>query len=255
MLKVLIGLLIAANAVVWAWQQDAFARLGWPAQPPVQGASVPEAPIEPERIIPDDSAEAPPPPTDLARTDAVAITPAQPDWACWRLGPYASSQQALLQKVLPLNSPQMSWTLVNATLPQRWVVVSERTGNAQELAALTERAKQAQMDHRTSETDVLKGRLILGTFLNRDLAVNALSQLLESGWGPLSVMRERPPVSALMVEAQVANDAALTALQTWLSPVELLGRTALQAQPCEAAVTAPAPTDAAAATATPSRVP
>ena len=67
MLKVLIGLLIAANALVWAWQQDAFARLGWPAQPPVQGASVPEAPLEPDRIIPDDSAEAPPPPTDLAQ--------------------------------------------------------------------------------------------------------------------------------------------------------------------------------------------
>jgi hypothetical protein len=233
MLRVLIGLLMAANALVWAWQQDLLARVGWPAQPPAQGAAIPEEALAPERIIPDANGDAPPPVAALAPSDALAINPTPASWACWRLGPYAVSLQGRLQKVLPLNSPQVSWTLVDTVLPQRWVVVSERTTSAKELAALTERAKQAQVDHRTSDADVLKGRLILGTFVNRDLAVNALSRMLEGGWGPLSVMRERPPVSALLVEARVSNEAALSSLKTWLAPVELLGRNSLQILPCE----------------------
>lgn len=237
MLKVIIGLLLALNALVWAWTQNHLAALGWPAPSHRDSAAWPEVPIAPERITPETAEEALAPPPSVAANEvpdqAIDLAHAPADWACWRVGPYALKQQDALQRALPLNSTQLRWQVRETLLPERWVVASERMPQAQALAQLIEQAKAQGIDHRVSNAEVLRDRLVLGTFVRRELAVNTLTQLLDQGWEALSVMRERPPVQALVLELRVADDAALRQAQTSLAAVPSLGQAQAQALRCE----------------------
>ena len=239
MLKVVLGLLVCINAVFWLWSQNHLAVLGWPVLDTRSGAAKAEAPIDPERI----RVTAPGEPDTLPpiATQGIDTAAAPSDWRCWNIGPYAPNAQSRLQAALPLTSPDLRWQVVDSVLPQRWVVVSERSSNTQSLNQLVQQAKAQGLDHRTSETDVLRGRLILGTFINRDLAVKALSNLLDQGWGPLSVMRERPPLPALLLQAHVASDEALSNVQQALAPIAALGFSKAQVLACNA----PSPIDEA----------
>lgn len=240
MLNVLLGLLLAVNAVFWLWSQNHFALLGWAAPNTQPGAAQAEAPIEPQRIHELRPGE--PDTLAVVNTPGIDTAHAPQDWHCWNLGPFSPATQVRLQNALPLNSEDLRWSVVDTVLPQRWVVVSERSTNIQTLNRLVQQAKDQGLDHRTSDTDVLRGRLILGTFINRDLAVKALSNLLDQGWGPLSVMRERPPLPAVLVQAHVASDAALQGAQQALTNVPVLGAATLQSLPCDDSQQAPTPT-------------
>lgn len=238
MLNVLIALLLVINAAFWLWTQDVLSVLGWGSPHAEQGAALAEIPIAPDRIVPETPEEAKAPlPTETPNTIDTANAPVQ--WACWQLGPFAISNQALLQQALPLTSEDLRWSVVPSALPQRWVIASERSATPQALKDLVKLAKDQGLDHRTADTDVLRGRLILGTFVNRDLAVKALTQLLEQGWGPLSVMRERPPLPALLLQAHVASTQALARTQAALAGVPTLGSTGLQTQACEPVAATP----------------
>lgn len=240
MLKVLIALLVTINGLFWLWTQNHLAWLGWPTPSTEQGAARAEAPIAPERILdpqPDAGAPLPKPADHTVDTSA-----APADWACWQLGPFSPGNLSQLQSALPLKSADLRWSLQETVLPQRWVIASERSANSEVLSQLIQQAKAQNLDYRTSNTDVLRGRLVLGTFINRDLAINALASLLDQGWGPLSVMRERPPLPAVLVQAHVASDAALQGAQQALANVPVLGATKLQSLPCDDSQQAPTPT-------------
>lgn len=242
MLNVLIALLLVANGGYWFWSQDRLATLGWPAPDPQPGAAKPDIPVDPQRIRPETAQEAlAPMPADPVQAIDTPAAPVQ--WACWRLGPFSPGSQTQLQRALPLNSDDLRWAVLETTLPQRWVVVSERALDAQGLSALIQQARSGGVDYRTSETDVLRGRLILGTFLNRDTAQSALEDLQRQGWTPLSVVRERPPMPALMLQTHVAMPQALTRAQQAVAKIPVLGQTSLQTLPCdEPAPNPPTPT-------------
>ena len=243
MLRILIAILLVANALVWVWQKDGFARWGLPAQPEMPAAGIPEPALNPDRIVPIERHSTP---ASAGGTDAeqtIVLPKDTTDWACWRLGPFAKDRQIYLQSALPLNSEELNWEIKDITLPQRWAVVTPKS-NADDVTAWKERAKTQNIDHRTSDADTLKGRLILATFINRDLANKAAEQLVKKGWDGLTIVRERPPISALSLEVQSPDEKSLDAVKDRIASIPVLGGQALQVSSCPSVShsVAPAPT-------------
>lgn len=231
MLKVLIGLLLVANALLWAWRSDHLASWGLPAKPPVPAAAIPEVPIDPERIVPSNGATAPPSALAQGSEQALTSTTAAADWLCWRLGPFAASQQLNLQALMPLNNDRLTWDLIETALEQRWAVVTARSPSG-DLTLWVNRAREGRIAYRTSEADTLKGRLILAAFNRRDLAERAVSQLTTQGWSDLDIVRERPPLTALSVELKAADEGSLDQIKMQLQSLPVLGEDALQISTC-----------------------
>ncbi|MEY2994286.1 MAG: hypothetical protein RL357_1221 [Pseudomonadota bacterium] len=231
MLRVLIALLLIANACVWVWRENGFARWGWPAHPEMSAAGVPESSLNAERIVPIED----PATTDSLLSSGIEQTVALPtgsaDWTCWRLGPFAKDRQIQLQSALPLNHDELNWEIKDITLPQRWAVVTPKS-NADDVAAWKEQAKAQNIDHRTSDADTLKGRLILATFVSRDLANKATEQLIKKGWAGLTIIRERPPIPALALEVQSPDETSLDGVKSRIAAVPVLGGQALQVSSC-----------------------
>lgn len=231
MLRVLIGLLLVANALVWVWSSNGLARWGLAARPATPVASVPEMPIDAERILPNDGQGIPPSPVISSSEQALQPTSANADWACWRLGPFAPSEQLYLQSLMPLNNDQVVWDVKEMNLPERWAVATPKSSGA-DLARWVEQAKVQNIDHRTSDADTLRGRLILATFVNRELANTAAERLREKGWDDLAVVRERPPINALSLEVRSASESTLTQIKARIAPVPTLAGQALQVSSC-----------------------
>lgn len=237
MLRVLIVLVLIANALAWVWRENGFETWGLPARPAMPAAAMPETPLNPERIMPSDGQQAAPDHLATGTEQALIVPQDTSAWVCWRLGPYAPDQELYLQAALPLNNDRLSGEVKQITLPQRWAVVTPKS-TASDVAAWKEQAKAQNIDHRTSDADVLKGRLILATFVSRDLANKATEQLTQKGWEALSVVRERPPINALSLEIRSPDEAALDTIKGRVAAIPALGGQAVLVSTCPQTVAA-----------------
>jgi hypothetical protein len=136
MLRVLLGLIVGANALFFGWTQGWFAPT-WPG--PHAGEREPErlaAQVRPERVL---LLPAPAASAAISAARAAAL-------ACLEAGPLSDSEATAAEAALPAASmPAGSWQRVALPPPLRWLVTAGRAQDAAALQARTNELKQAQL--------------------------------------------------------------------------------------------------------------
>jgi len=203
MLRVVIWLLVLANAGYFAWTQGYLSSLG--LQPTVQ--SEPErlqSQIRPEglRLLnAPRPAEAPVNPRSPVATDtataATAETPAtpQPDAparSCWQAALYSPAQAEVLRSALQqLGLPEDAWRLNEVLSGGRWIVYMGRYNDEQMVRKKTE-LRDIKIEFREVSVPALGRGLALGTFSSEASAQQALQDLGKKGVRTARVALERP---------------------------------------------------------------
>lgn len=247
MLRVVIWLLVLANAGYFAWTQGYLGALG--LKPVVQ--SEPErlqSQIKPEglRLLnAPRPAEAPPnataptaappsppapaPEATTASTVAAAEVPAKPQadntpaTACWQAAIYSPAQADVLRTALQqLGLPDGAWRLNEVLSGGRWIVYMGRYNDEQMARKKTE-LRDIKIEFREVTVPALGRGLALGTFSSEASAEQALQDLSKKGVRTARVAVERPegtnfvlrlPAATAAQRAQVAGLGAALAGKT-----------------------------------------
>jgi hypothetical protein len=246
MLRVVVWLLVLANAGYFAWTQGYLGALG--LKPAVQ--SEPErlqAQIRPEGLrllnaprpaeVPADAtapaAEPPSPPAPAseaaeATTVAAPEVPARPQTdtpatACWQAAIYSPAQADVLRTALQqLGLPDGTWRLNEVLSGGRWIVYMGRYNDEQMARKKTE-LRDIKIEFREVTVPALGRGLALGTFSSEASAEQALQDLSKKGVRTARVAVERPegtnfvlrlPAATAAQRAQVAGLGAALAGKT-----------------------------------------
>ena len=247
MLRVVIGLLVLANAGYFAWTQGYLGALG--LKPVVQ--SEPErlrSQIKPEGLrllnaprpaeapsnatVPPAAPPTPPAPAPeatAASTVADAEVPAKPQTdntpatACWQAAIYSPAQADVLRTALQqLGLPDGAWRLNEVLSGGRWIVYMGRYNDEQMARKKTE-LRDIKIEFREVTVPALGRGLALGTFSSEASAEQALQDLSKKGVRTARVAVERPegtnfvlrlPAATAAQRAQVAGLGAALAGKT-----------------------------------------
>ncbi|MDO9290260.1 MAG: SPOR domain-containing protein, partial [Hydrogenophaga sp.] len=216
MLRVVIWLLVLANAGYFAWTQGYLGALG--LKPVVQ--SEPErlrSQIKPEGLrllnaprpaeapsnatVPPAAPPTPPAPAPeatAASTVADAEVPAKPQTdntpatACWQAAIYSPAQAEVLRTALQqLGLPDGAWRLNEVLSGGRWIVYMGRYNDEQMARKKTE-LRDIKIEFREVTVPALGRGLALGTFSSEASAEQALQDLSKKGVRTARVAVERP---------------------------------------------------------------
>ncbi|MBQ0918097.1 SPOR domain-containing protein [Hydrogenophaga aromaticivorans] len=249
MLRVVIWLLVLANAGYFAWTQGYLGALG--LKPVVQ--SEPErlrSQIKPEGLrllnaprpaeapsnatAPTAAPPSPPAPeaeaeATAASTVAAAEVPAKPQTdntpatACWQAAIYSPAQAEVLRTALQqLGLPDGAWRLNEVLSGGRWIVYMGRYNDEQMARKKTE-LRDIKIEFREVTVPALGRGLALGTFSSEASAEQALQDLSKKGVRTARVAVERPegtnfvlrlPAATAAQRAQVAGLGAALAGKT-----------------------------------------
>jgi len=247
MLRVVIWLLVLANAGYFAWTQGYLGALG--LKPVVQ--SEPErlrSQIKPEGLrllnaprpaeapsnatVPPAAPPTPPAPAPeatAASTVADAEVPAKPQTdntpatACWQAAIYSPAQADVLRTALQqLGLPDGAWRLNEVLSGGRWIVYMGRYNDEQMARKKTE-LRDIKIEFREVTVPALGRGLALGTFSSEASAEQALQDLSKKGVRTARVAVERPegtnfvlrlPAATAAQRAQVAGLGAALAGKT-----------------------------------------
>lgn len=247
MLRVVIGLLVLANAGYFAWTQGYLGALG--LKPVVQSeperlrsqikpeglrllnaprpAEAPSNATAPTAAPP--SPPAPAPEATAASTVAAAEVPAKPQTdntpatACWQAAIYSPAQADVLRTALQqLGLPDGAWRLNEVLSGGRWIVYMGRYNDEQMARKKTE-LRDIKIEFREVTVPALGRGLALGTFSSEASAEQALQDLSKKGVRTARVAVERPegtnfvlrlPAATAAQRAQVAGLGAALAGKT-----------------------------------------
>lgn len=245
MLRVVIWLLVLANAGYFAWTQGYLGALG--LKPVVQ--SEPErlrSQIKPEGLrllnaprpaeapsnatAPTAAPPSPPAPEAMAATTVAAPeVPAKPQTdntpatACWQAAIYSPAQADVLRTALQqLGLPDGAWRLNEVLSGGRWIVYMGRYNDEQMARKKTE-LRDIKIEFREVTVPALGRGLALGTFSSEASAEQALQDLSKKGVRTARVAVERPegtnfvlrlPAATAAQRAQVAGLGAALAGKT-----------------------------------------
>jgi len=235
MLRVVIGLLVLANAGYFAWTQGYLGALG--LKPVVQ--SEPErlrSQIKPEGLrllnaprpaeAPSNDATAPTatppsppaPEATAATTVAAAEVPAKPQTdntpatACWQAAIYSPAQADVLRSALQqLGLPDGAWRLNEVLSGGRWIVYMGRYNDEQMARKKTE-LRDIKIEFREVTVPALGRGLALGTFSSEASAEQALQDLSKKGVRTARVALERPEGTNFVLRLPAATEAQRTAV-------------------------------------------
>jgi hypothetical protein len=186
MLRLLLLLLVAANALFFAWSQDLFAEQGWS----------PKRVSEPQRLQQEVQASA----IRLLnsandKTESTAPTPAvvlaEPTSCLWAPGFSPGQADALRQALSALDLPASAWSLAEARSNGRWIVYWGKFEKPEVMAQRKARLRQLNIDFREVTLPRLSPGLALGTFSNEQAAEEALAVVQAKGVKTARVATER----------------------------------------------------------------
>lgn len=211
MLRLLVLLLVLANAGYFAWAHGLLADYGF--APPVQ--------TEPQRLKQQIRPEAMlllssggQAPADLL---PVAFNPAQANGQCLQAGLFSDEQAGALRTRLEAGLPTGSWTLEASVEPARWIIYMGRYANE---AALAKKRNEMQLRGLTFEpllNPALNPGLSLGHFASQAEAGAALGGITQRGVRTARVMQERPEAHGQLLRL-ASVDAPLMAKLDALQP-------------------------------------
>jgi len=198
MLRLLVLLLLLANAAYFAWSQGLLGAWGW----------APAAQTEPERLARQIRPEAL---RVLGADEAqrrVSVAELPPAGAeCLQAGLYEEAQAAALRRVLEARLPAGSWSLEPVPVPGRFMIYMGKYPDNEALAR-----KKAELRFRNVPyTDIASGPLepglSLGSFDSQDDAVRRLEALADRGVRTARVVQERPEGRGLRLVLPAVDNA------------------------------------------------
>jgi hypothetical protein len=181
MLRLLVLLLLLANAAFFAWSQGLL--LAWGLGPTQQA--------EPQRVQQQVRPEALRilPPGELRQVEAaVAQAPRPPE--CLQSAVLDAAQLAPLRTVLEA-WPAGSWSLQSVAEPARWIIYMGKYTGAEQVARKRAELRQRGITFEAPAPELEPG-LSLGSFPNEAAANAQLADLAEKGVRTARVVQERP---------------------------------------------------------------
>ncbi len=230
MLRVLVILLVLANAVFFAWTQ------GWiddVAGVRAVGDREPERlrqQVQPElvQVLPPQAARAGSAPsaqpaaaaaTATATATAAAAAPAPASasasaasapvpLACLEAGPFSGAEAGAAEAALQAALPEGSWVSVKSTRPGLWMVYLGKFKDRDSLQKRQDelRTLRVEYDELRGPADLLPG-LSLGRFEERGNAVNAMEKFSRSGIRGAKVIEVRTPANSVLLRVDKAAPA------------------------------------------------
>lgn len=189
MLRWLLLVLVAANALFFSWSQGLWVEQGW----------VPVHVNEPERLqqelqasairllnSPTDAAEPSPPP--VATVAPVSTEPL----ACWWSPGFSPGESNTLRQAMDnLGLPDSAWSLSENRTTGRWIVYWGKFETPEVMALRKASLRRLEIDYREVTVPRLAPGLALGTYSTEEAAEEALASVKTQGVRTARVAMER----------------------------------------------------------------
>lgn len=196
MLRLVVLLLLLANAAYFAWSQHLLAPWGIaPAQQSEPQRLAQQIKPQSVRIL---SAE------EVRRLDAAA--PAARTAECLQAGPLDEAQSATLRQALE-PWPAGSWSLEPVVEPPRWIVYMGKYANAEGVARKKAELRQLGVSFEALADAALEPGLSLGGYASEADANRQLQALAERGIRTAKVVQERAEVRGQVLKLAALDDS------------------------------------------------
>ena len=219
MLRLLVLLLVLANAGYFAWSQGLLADYGY----------APTEQAEPQRLNRQIHPEALQLLNSKAPAPAVlaAAPPSVPaSGQCLQAGLFNDAQASALRTRLATSLPDGSWTLESGVEPGRWIIYMGRYANEEALVKKRSELRQRGVSFEALQNASLNPGLSLGHFGSEADAEAELAKIAQRGVRTARVMQERAETRGHTLKLTAVDPALRTQLDA-LKP-QLEGK-ALQA--------------------------
>lgn len=212
MLRLLVVVLLVANAAYFAWAQGYLQSQGLAPQ----GESEPqrlEQQLQPQglRILsPSES-----------RAKVAAAAPEPP--ACLQTGVLDEALLPKLRTAATEALPQGSWWLENAVVPARWIVYMGQYPDNEVLEKKKAELRTRRVSFQALNNPALQPGLSLGSYPTQEQADQALADLGTRGIRTARVLQERPAVTGQRMRLPAVDEALrgrLHGLKPVLGPLE-----------------------------------
>ena len=225
MLRLLVLLLMLANAVYFAWARGSLAAYGFAPVSQSEPQRLTQQ-IKPEAmrlVTPGGNAPAASAPSAASGTDAAVVADAQPPTQCLQAGLYTEAQTGVLRTALQSALPGGGWVLESSVEPARWIVYMGRYADLDALNKKRAELRQRRVSFEALNNPALEPGLSLGSFTSQSDANAELARISTRGVNTARVVQSQPEVRGQKLRF-AAVDASLRSQLDSLKP-QLLGKT------------------------------
>ena len=238
MLRLLVLLLVLANAGYFAWTRGALAALGFApitqSEPQRIGQQIrpgalrlqsPVADPVPAVGKPASPAVSVPPaitPTSSLATPLLAVSAESPVSSCLQVGLFDKEQTAALRSRLQSLLPAGSWMIESSIEPARWVIYMGRYADKEAVDKKKAELRQRQIAFQPLDNASLEPGLSLGSYGSQLDAEEALARISQQGVRTARVVQSKPELHGQRLKFPAA-DSTLRNQLDGLKPA-LLGK-------------------------------
>ena len=226
MLRLLVLVLVLANAGYFAWSQGFLTAYGLGPALQAEPHRLTQQ-IQPEamRLLPPGSSPVSDlPAANLPAPTAAALPPAATQ--CLQVGLFSDAQVGVLRTRLQASLPPNSWTFEDQLITNRWIIYMGKYVDEEVLAKKRAELRQRSVAFEQVLNPLLQPGLSLGHFALQADAESELAKIAVRGVRTARVVLERPEVRGQMLKVPAATATQKTQLEA-LKP-QLAGK-ALQA--------------------------
>lgn len=220
MLRLVVILLVLANAGYFAWTQGLLAPLGLSTQPQSESHRLQEQ-VQPEAIRLLNA-----PRNDTASRTSLTVpnpapveipapqpAPAVSATACWRAGGYTPAQADALRQALQAQAVLAGlWQLDEAQTNGRWIVYMGKL-NDELMARKKTELREMNVEFREIRGGALGPALVLGTFSTEAAAQQGLAIVTRKGVRTARVVQERPEATVFALRLPAVTDEQRAAVE------------------------------------------
>lgn len=194
MLRLIVLVLLLANASYFAWSQGLLASVGLAPAPQSEPQRVAQQ-IKPEaiRVLPGDEAR---------RIETAATGPAE----CLQAGLFTDSEAASLKQALD-TWPASSWAIEPATEPARWIVYMGKYPDAAALDKKKSELRALSVSFEPLGNPSLEPGLSLGGYPTEAAAKQQMEALGQKGVHTAKVLQEKPEAKGQQLRLPAIDDA------------------------------------------------
>lgn len=195
MLRLLVLLLVLANAAYFAWSRHALAPIGLAPAAQAEPQRVAQQ-VRPDaiRLLPGDEAR---------RVEIAAAVPRAPE--CLQAGLFTDAEAAALKPALE-GWPAGSWAIEPATEPARWIVYMGRYADAAAVDRKRAELRAMNVSFEPLGNAALEPGLSLGGYATEAAAKQQMEALAQKGVRTAKVVLERPEARGQAVRFPAVDD-------------------------------------------------
>lgn len=196
MLRLLVLLLLLANAAFFAWSQGLLASVGFaPAQQSEPQRMAQQIKPEAVRVLPGDEAK---------RIEVAAATPKPAE--CLQAGLFTDAEASSLKQSLD-SWPTGSWTMEPATEPARWIVYMGKYTDAAAFEKKKSELRGLNVSYEPPGSPSLEPGLSLGGYPTEAAAKQQMQALAQKGVHTAKVIQEKAETKGELLKLPAVDDA------------------------------------------------